>query len=226
MGIVLFRRDQDRPAMHPGIRAPRSAGEPMTSSASIPVPEEIEKRWAPFAARLDRGAGFSGLEIRIMRKDGSEFDAALACAPLADERGRPAGFVANIEDISDRKRADEALRRSEAYLTEAQRLSHTGKLGAGHRHGQQTIPPRSIAAVRLRSQRDRPSSAELHQRIHPEDRSRIADILEKAARERIDYEVDYRVVFPDGTVKCIHAVGHPCSAPRVISSSSSAPAWM
>jgi len=66
------------------------------------------------------------------------------------------------------------------------------------------LPP-----VRFDPQRDRPSSAELHQRIHPEDRSRIADILEKAARERMDYEVDYRVVLPDGTVKCIHAVGHP-----------------
>jgi len=210
MGIVLFRRDQTVQRCNPaferlvGWRADDIVGR------RIPVPEEIEKRWAPFAARLDRGAGFSGLEIRIMRKDGSEFDAALACAPLADERGRPAGFVANIEDISDRKRADEALRRSEAYLTEAQRLSHTGSWARDIATGQQTHSSEEHCRLfGFDPQRDRPSSAELHQRIHPEDRSRIADILEKAARERMDYEVDYRVVLPDGTVKCIHAVGHP-----------------
>src|SRR5207237_3289684 len=58
-----------------------------------------------------------------------------------------------------------------------------------------------------------PASAERHQRIPQEDRALIADILENATRERLDYEVDYRVVLPDGTVKRIHAVGHPVFTP-------------
>ena len=161
-------------------------------------------------AQLDRGEGFSGLEIRIRRKDGSEFDAALAGAPLADEQGRPAGFVANIEDISDRKRAEEALRRSETYLAEAQRLSHTGSWARDCATGQLTHSSEEYCRLfGLDPQRDRPSSGELYQRIRPEDRVRVADIIEKAARERMDYEVDYRIVLPDGTMKCIHAVGHP-----------------
>ncbi len=210
VGIVLFGRDQTVQRWNPaferlvGWRADEIVGR------RIPLPERIEKRWTPLVAQLDRGKGFSGLEIRIMRKDGSEFDAALACAPLADERGRSAGFVANIVDISDRKRAEEALRRSETYLAEAQRLSHTGSWARDITTGQQTHSSEEHSRLfGFDPQRDRPSSDEFRQRIHPEDRGRVAEIVEKAARERMDYEVDYRVVLPDGTMKCIHAVGHP-----------------
>jgi PAS domain S-box-containing protein len=129
---------------------------------------------------------------------------------LADEQGRPAGFVANIEDISDRKGAEEALRRSETYLAEAQRLSHTGSWARDIATGQLTHSSEEYCRLfGFDPQRDRVSSGELYQRIHPEDRGRVADIIEKAARGRMDYEVDYRVVLPDGAMKCIHAVGHP-----------------
>src|SRR6267378_6182006 len=210
IGIVLFRRDRTVQRCNPAFERLVGWSADDIVGRRVPLPEEIEKRWTPFVAQLDRGEGFSGLEIRIRRKDGSEFDAALAGAPLADEQGRPAGFVANIEDISDRKRAGEALRRSEAYLAEAQRLSHTGSWARDIATGEQTHSSEEHCRLfGFDPQRDRPSSAELHQRIHPEDRGRIADVLEKAARERTDYEVDYRVVLPDGTLKCIHAVGHP-----------------
>ena len=210
IGIVLFRRDQTVQRCNPAFERLVGWKTDDIVGRRIPVPEDIEKRWAPFAARLDRGGGFSGLEIRITRKDGSEFDAALACAPLADEQGRPAGFVANIEDISDRKGAEEALRRSETYLAEAQRLSHTGSWARDIATGQLTHSSEEYCRLfGFDPQRDRLSSGELYQRIHPEDRGRVADIIEKAARERMDYEVDYRVVLPDGAMKSIHAVGHP-----------------
>jgi len=110
IGIVLFGRDQTVQRCNPAFERLVGWTADDIVGRRVPLGEEIEKRWTPFVAQLDRGEGFSGLEIRIRRKDGSEFDAALAGAPLADEQGRPAGFVANIEDISDRKRAEESLR--------------------------------------------------------------------------------------------------------------------
>ena len=210
IGIVLFRRDQTVQRCNPAFERLVGWTADDIVGRRVPLGEEIEKRWTPFVAQLDRGEGFSGLEIRIRRKDGSEFDAALAGAPLADEQGRPAGFVANIEDISDRKRAEEALRRSETYLAEAQRLSHTGSWARDIATGELThSSEENFRLFGFDPQSARPSTDEFRRRVHPEDRGRVRDIVDKAARERMDYEVDYRVVLPDGTVKCIHVVGHP-----------------
>ena len=100
----------------------------------IPLLDDIEERWTPFAMQADGGRGFSGLEIRITRKDGSEFDAALACAPLSDGQGRAAGIVANIEDISDRKRAEAQLRKTQAELAHVMRITSLGELAASIAH--------------------------------------------------------------------------------------------
>src|SRR4029077_7386323 len=49
----------------------------------------------------------------------------------------------------------------------------------------------------------------LLQRIHPDDRAKAAEVLERTVRERTDYEMDWRIVLPDGAIKYIHAEGHP-----------------
>ena len=100
----------------------------------FPVDERIEERWAPLAARLEGGKAFSGLEVRLRRKDGSELDAALASAPLWDEEGQPAGLVATIEDIGDRKRGEESLRQARAELAHVTRLTSLGELAASIAH--------------------------------------------------------------------------------------------
>src|SRR5712664_2914483 len=214
VGIVLFRRDQTVQRCNPAFE--RLVGWKVDEIVGrrLSLPESIEQRWTSFVAQLNRGERFSGLEIRIMRKDGSEFDAAVTCASFTDERGRPAGFVANIEYITDRKRAQEALRRSETYLAEAQRLSHTGSWARDIATNEYTHSSDEYARLfGFDPQRDRPPRDEFLQRIHPEDRGRHDDIIAKAARERMDYAVDYRVVLPDGTLRCLHVVGHPvCSA--------------
>src|SRR5438445_938831 len=168
IGIVLFGRDQTVQRCNPAFERLVGWTADDIVGRRVPLGEEIEKRWTPFVAQLDRGEGFSGLEIRIRRKDGSGLDAALAGAPLADEQGRPAGFVANIEDISDRKRAEEALRRSETYLAEAQRLSHTGSWALDIATGELTHSfEENVRLFGSDPQRDRPSTDEFRPRIRP-----------------------------------------------------------
>ena len=70
----------------------------------------------------------------MTRKDGSEFDATVACAPLTDDKGRCTGLVATVEDISDRKRADEALRKAQAELAHVTRLTTLGEMAASIAH--------------------------------------------------------------------------------------------
>src|SRR6266478_4939252 len=213
VGIVLFGLDQTVQRCNPAFERLVGWTADEIVGHRLPLPESTEQRWTSLVAQLNRGERPSGLEIRIMREDGSEFDAAVTCAPFTDERGRPAGFVANIEYITDRKRAEEALRRSETYLAEAQRLSHTGSWARDMATNEYTHSSDEYARLfGFDPQRDRPPRDDFLQRIHPEDRGRHDDIIAKAARERMDYAVDYRVVLPDGTMKCLHVVGHPvCS---------------
>ena len=134
VGMVLIRQDHTVQRCNPAFERLVGWTADEIIGRRIPLLDDIEERWTPFASRVDGGRGFSGLEIRITRKDGSEFDAALACAPLADEQGRPAGLVANIEDVSDRKRAEEQLRKAQAELAHVMRVTSLGELAASIAH--------------------------------------------------------------------------------------------
>jgi PAS domain S-box-containing protein len=114
------------------------------------------------------------------------------------------------KEILQRKRAEEALRRSEAYLAEAQRLTHTGSW-AWNVAARETIHS-SKEHSRLFGfdpEGGIPSFEAFRQRIHPEDRAKATEPFERAIRERADFEVEHRIVLLDGTLKYIHSVGHP-----------------
>jgi PAS domain S-box-containing protein len=210
VGIALFGREQTVQRSNPaferilGWRADEIAGRPM------PVPSGHQEEWSALAQRLHRGEAFAHVETRLLRKDGAEFDAAVACAPLQDEAGRASGFVGTIQDISDRKRAEEALRRSEAYLAEAQRLSHTGSWAWNV--ATREIVHWSQELYRMHGvdpEGGIPPFEAVIQSIHPEDRARAIEIQERAIREKTEFEVDFRTVLPNGAMQYLHGVGHP-----------------
>src|SRR5246500_3382882 len=105
---------------------------------------------------------------------------------------------------------EEKLQRSEAYLAEAQRLTHTGSWAWRVAGG---------AAVHLSEEWYRiygfdpengpPAFEETRQRTHPEDRAKWEGAIDRAIAEKSEYEVEFRILLPDGSVKHIHTVGHP-----------------
>jgi PAS domain S-box-containing protein len=109
----------------------------------------------------------------------------------------------------ERKDAEERLRRSETYLIEGQRLSHTGSWAWDV--AEEGIVHRSQEYSRLFGfDPEGPRKLEtILQRIHPDDRSRVRETWDRAVRERSDYDMDYRIALPGGAVKYIHGVGHP-----------------
>jgi PAS domain S-box-containing protein len=102
------------------------------------------------------------------------------------------------------------LQRSEAYLAEAQRLTHTGSWA--WRVAGQDVLHLSEEMYRIYGfdpGKAPPTFEERLQRTHPEDRAKLQGAIDRAIAEKSDYEVEFRILLPNGTVKYIHSVGHP-----------------
>jgi C4-dicarboxylate-specific signal transduction histidine kinase len=117
-------------------------------------------------------------------------------------------------EIAERTRAEEQLRQSEAYLAEAQRLTHTGSWAGNIATGERLHS--SEEHTRLYGfdpDKGDPSFEDIYRRVHPDDRARLVEVLHDASRTRSDVAVDYRIVLPDGTTRYVLAVGHPVGMP-------------
>jgi PAS domain S-box-containing protein len=146
-------------------------------------------------------------EKEHIRKDGRRIPIMVGCAFLEGSQESVVGFVF---DLTRRKRAEESLRMTEAYLAEAQRLSRTGSW-AWNPASRQVVhwSEETYRIFGFDPKQGVVSFEKLLQRFHPEDRKRTIEVLDNATREKADFEVDYRVVLPDGAMKYIHSVGHP-----------------
>src|SRR6266481_128441 len=114
-----------------------------------------------------------------------------------------------VDDISQRKRAEEELRRSEAYLAEGQRLSHTGSWARNVSSGQVFWSQETFRIFSFDSEKAKLCYPTFLERIHPDDRPLVEQTVDTAVHERTDWELDYRIVLPDVSIKRVHAVGHP-----------------
>jgi PAS domain S-box-containing protein len=130
--------------------------------------------------------------------------------PLRDNRGKIVKWCAVATDIEDRKRAEEALRRSEAYLAEAQRLSHTGSWAWNPASGNAYYSEECYRVLGFDRHAGPPPPFEtIMQRIHPDDQARLREQVAKVLHDKVDHELDFRIIHPDKTVKDIHSIGHP-----------------
>src|SRR6202040_2833906 len=101
------------------------------------------------------------------------------------------------------------LRRREAYLVEAQRISQTGSWKLDASSGTVTVSPQIFRIFGVKPDEDASTVEFWLSRNHPEDQRRIQELFEKSRIQKIDYDADYRIVLPDGAIKHLHSVGHP-----------------
>ena len=128
--------------------------------------------------------------------------------PLRDSDGRVQHWYGVLIDIDERKKTENLLRRSEAHLAEAQRLSHTGAVA----YNGTAILFASEETYHIWGfdpAQGLPSREVVFQRIHPGDRDWLNAEVRRAVGEKRRFSTAYRILLPDGTVKHLETIGQP-----------------
>jgi PAS domain S-box-containing protein len=176
-------------------------------TSDVVHPDDLQHTIAAQRQAHATGHAYS-VQSRHRRADGIYGWFTVLGFPLRDTQGRILRWFHLLIDIDDRKRAEEQLRRSEAYLAEAQKLSHTGSFGWNVRSGEIHWSRETFRIFECEPTAK--TSIELIlQRTHPEDRSAVQQLIDRVSRERTEFDFEHRLLMPDGSVKYLRVVGTP-----------------
>jgi len=149
-------------------------------------------------------------ELVHLKRDGTQVIVESRWSMLQDEQGRPLAIFETNNDITERKRVEDALRKSDSYLAEAQKLTHMGAWAFCP-----STPERSYWSSEyyriygFDPAKDPARRSAVLERLHPDDRARVDLEFKEAIHKKTDFENDFRIILPDGTEKHLHAVVHP-----------------
>jgi len=170
------------------------------------TPAEWREQNERSVAELHSTGAFHPVEKEYFRKDGSRVPVLVGGA-LFEKSGNEG--VIFVLDLTERKRAEEALRRDEAWLAQAQRLSHTGTWVSDGTTGATLYWSDECYRIWGFDQaQGLPSREDMWGRIHPDDRERLWGQVQEAIREHRDFLGEFRILLPDGTVKYLEANAH------------------
>src|SRR6266852_9594776 len=147
------------------------------------------------------------VECRLLLPDDSVKHVRIVAHAAKNESGIRE-FIGAVMDVSAAKRAEKKLRRSEAYLAEAQKLSHTGSFGWDVSSGEIFWSDETFRIFEYEPTA-KVTIAQLVQRTHPEDRSAVQQLIERVSRERKEFDFEHRLLMPDGSVKYLRVIGSP-----------------
>ncbi len=188
--------------------APTPGSEIGKTRWEVPYLEPDAEAWRRHRETLDAHLPFRDFELARTAPDGGKRYVSVSGLPVFDKSGRFVGYRGVGRHITDRKRAEEALRRSEAYLAEAQRLSHTGTT-VFDATGATYFSEEAYRMLGLDPRQGPPDRPTVLQRIHPDDRARVDNELREASRQKRHYAIECRIVLPDGTLKYVESTGYP-----------------
>lgn len=153
-----------------------------------------------------RSTGHWEGELVNTKKDGTQVIVASRWSIQRDDQGQQIGTLETNNDITERRRAEDALRRSQAaYLAEAQNLSLTGSFGWNLANGDVFWSDQIFAILGYAP--DTPPSIELMlERVHPDDTASVRQIIDRASHDRSGFDVEFRLLLPDGAIRHIRAV--------------------
>jgi PAS domain S-box-containing protein len=171
-------------------------------------PDDLPRILETFREALNSVKPFE-VEGRFRRFDGEFRWFLFRGSPLRDRSGKVAKWYGTNTDLEERKRAEDALRASEASLLEAQRLTRSCSWKHEILSGKVTISPEGIPMYGIVPEDDTSTADFYFRRMHPEDRPGVDQAYAAALLRKTDFEADFRIVHPDGTIKNTRSIGHP-----------------
>jgi PAS domain S-box-containing protein len=198
----------DQTASRLVIPNPAGHGEVAIASFSLGLQDEV----GVLVAGSRRADFPTDIELLLLRVAANQAAIGLQEARRSGDQKRVAEALERrvAERTSQLTAVNEELRRSERYLAEAQRLTHTGSWAWRVAGGDALHCSVEWYRIYGFDPEEGMSAWEKQlQRLHPEDRAKWQRAVDRAIGEKSDYEVEVRVLLPGGTVKYIHTVGHP-----------------
>jgi PAS domain S-box-containing protein len=145
---------------------------------------------------------------RIIRPDGEvRYIRCVGIPDIQDDVLK--GFLGTAMDITEQELLTQELERRQAYLAEAQRLTHTGSWAWDPRNQKVLYCSEEMFRIFGLDRESLPTRKRLRQRVHPDDREMVDERFERSLRGKLDDFDEYRIVLPDGTLKYINSIGHP-----------------
>jgi PAS domain S-box-containing protein len=169
-------------------------------------PDDLPETANAFYHSMQTGTSYQAVH-RLRRADGEFRWHHARGEPLRDRQGRVIQWYGLTVDIDEGKRAEDRLRRSEAYLVEAQRLSHTGSFGWTPSTGELHWSDETYRILEY-DPSVKPTIERVLQRIHPDDLAMTRQLLDETSHGEKDFDNTHRLLMPDGSVKFVHVLSH------------------
>src|SRR6267143_964154 len=176
---------------------------------SVVHPDDLARYVDEWRAALAAGKPTES-EVRLRRADGKYRWWLTRNVPLRDEFGNIVNWYGTAIDIEEHHQAEDALRRSETYLAEAQRLSKTGSFGWGVSTGEIRWSEETFRIFEY-DRTMKPTVELILKRVHPDDAVHVKQTIDNASINGTDFEHEYRLLMPDGALKYVHVVAHALS---------------
>ncbi len=154
-------------------------------------------------AAIREGKSWAG-ELPLQRRDGSQFQGAVVCAPLRDQTGELIGVASSVRDVTARAHAEAAAQQMAESLANAQRIAKLGSWEWDVQTGEVRWSDQLFEILSM-AKSSAPRYEAFIERVHPDDRERMQEELRLSVIDRPEIEQDYRLLLPDGTIKMVHA---------------------
>jgi PAS domain S-box-containing protein len=172
------------------------------SEGRIYDPEDI-----PVARSIRTGEVVTGEEINFLRGDGTWGLISMNSAPIYDNDGRVIDAIATFFDITESKKAENALRESKASLVKAQLIAHLGNWVWSIENNEMRYSDEMCKIYGIVPQDYRATFEEFMKMVHPDDREPVRRSINAALNKKESHCIDFRIIRPDGKERIVHSEG-------------------